>query len=298
MVNAVSARRLTTIVAADVAGYSRLTAADEEGTLDALRAHRAELIDPKIVEFDGRIANTAGDSLLIEFASVVNAVRAALEIQAGMAARNADIPPERRIEFRVGINVGDVVAEGEDLLGDGVNVAARLEAMAELGGITLSGTAYDQVRDRIDVTFEDLGEVEVKNLPRPVRAYRVAVEGTAKPPRRRSGNTTRRYAAACVVLLVVVAGAAAWWWTMRPEFTPADPNAMAHALPAKPSIAVLPFDNLSKDPEQDVFSDGITDDIITDLSKISGIFVTARQSTKAYKEAPGTTRRIAEDLED
>ena len=283
-------------MAADVAGYSRLTAADEEGTLDALRAHRAELIDPKIAEYDGRIANTAGDSLLIEFGSVVNALRAVLDIQAGMTARNADVPPERRIEFRVGINVGDVMAEGTDLLGDGVNVAARLEALAEPGGITLSGTAYDQVRDRVEINFEDLGEVKVKNLPRQVRAYRVAAEGAAMPFSRRPGNTRRLYAAAGIAMLVGVAGAAAWWWTMRPEFTPADPNAMAHALPSKPSIAVLPFDNLSEDPGQEVFSYGITDDIITDLSKISGIFVTARHSTKAYKEKPATTRRIAEDL--
>ena len=298
MANATPTRRLTTIVAADVAGYSRLTAADEEGTLGALRAHRAELIDPKIAEYDGRIANTAGDSLLIEFASVVNALRAMLDIQAGMATRNADVPPERRIEFRVGINVGDVMAEGADLLGDGVNVAARLEALAEPGGITLSGTAYDQVRDRGEVNFEDLGEVEVKNLPRPIRVYRVAVEGAAKPPSRRSGNTTRLYAAAGIAMLVAIATSAGlWWWQPWTErVDAARPERFAHALPDRPSIAIMPFANRSNDPRQDYFADGFTEDLITNVAQSKDLFVIARNSAFTYKGRAVQIRQIAEEL--
>ncbi|MDF2235096.1 adenylate/guanylate cyclase domain-containing protein [Albimonas sp. CAU 1670] len=181
-----SVRRLTTIVAADAAGYSRLVRADEDGTLAALQAHRAELIDPQIAAHGGRIVNTAGDGLLLEFPSVVDALRFALTVQRGMRARNAGMPQDRRIEFRIGVNVGDVASVGDDLLGDGVNVAARIEALADPGGVCLSRTARDQVRDRKEFALEDLGELEVKNIERPVRVFRLKVDGTGaepKPPR-------------------------------------------------------------------------------------------------------------------
>jgi adenylate cyclase len=297
MANAAPTRRLTTIVAADVAGYSRLTAADEEGTLGALRAHRAGLIDPKIAEYGGRIANTAGDSLLIEFGSVVNALRAVLEIQAGVTARNTAVPRERRIEFRVGINVGDVVAEGEDLLGDGVNVAARLEALAKPGGITLSATAHDQVRDRVEVNFEDLGEVEVKNLPRPVRIFRVLTDGETAPDPRRSGVRRRVAVTVAALLVAIAASAGLWWWQPWIErVDAARPDRFGHALPDRPSIAIMPFANLSNDQRQDYFADGFTEDLITNVAQSKDLFVIARNSTFTYKGRAVRIRQIAEEL--
>ncbi len=287
-------RRLAAIVPADVAGYSRLTAADEEGTLAALRAHRAELTDPKIAEHGGRIANTAGDSLLIEFPSVVEALRCALEIQAGMAGRNAEITAERRIEFRVGINLGDVVEQAGDLLGDGVNIAARLEGLAEPGGICLSDDAYRQVRDRVEVGFEDLGEVEVKNLARPVHVYRVLGEGAPRPaPRtRRRPNHWRR--GLHLMLAVMVAILLSWWepWATRVE--PVDPAKLAFALPNKPSIAVLPFDNLTGDANQEYLADSLSENIIATLARSPDLVVIARNSTFTYKNKPVLVREVAE----
>jgi adenylate cyclase len=208
-------RRLTAILAADVAGYSRLMGEDEENTLAALKAIRRELIDPRIVEHRGRIVKTTGDGLLVEFASVVDAVRCAVDVQREMAERKADVPAEKRIEFRVGINLGDIIIDEDDIFGDGVNVAARLEAMAEPGGICGSRVVRDQVRDKLDFGFEDLGEQQVKNIARPVRVHRVRI--TAPAPQ------------------------------LRP----------ALVLPEKPSLAVLPFQNMSGDPEQEYFADGM-----------------------------------------
>ena len=173
----ISGRKLTTLLAADVAEYSRLTSQDEEGTIAALRKHRTELIDPLLERYNGRIANTAGDSFLIEFPSVVDAFRCAMDVQAGMAERSAELPPDERIQFRIGINVGDVLMDGDDLLGDGVNVAARLEAMAQPGGICISGSAREQIHHLMDVQLHDLGEIRVKNIKRPVRAFQVALDG-------------------------------------------------------------------------------------------------------------------------
>jgi TolB-like protein len=239
-------RRLAAILAADVVGYARLVRADEAGTLARLKALRAELVDPVFAKHEGRIVKLMGDGILAEFASVVDAVAAAMEIQHAMAARNLDDPEEDRIAFRVGVNLGDVVIDGDDIQGDGVNVAARLEGLAEPGGICVSGNVYEEVRDRIDAAFADLGEREVKNIDRPVRVWRWSAAPTA--------STTE---------------------------SPNDTDTLA--LPEKPSIAVLPFDNMSGDPEQEYFADGITEDLITALSKIRWFFVIARNSTFRYK---------------
>src|SRR6516165_5541955 len=230
-------RRLAAILAADVAGYSRLMGADEEGTLAALKAIRGELSDPKVNEHRGRIVKTTGDGLLIEFASVVDAVRCAVELQAGMAERNVAVPEEKRIEFRIGINLGDIILD-DDIYGDGVNIAARLEALAEPGGICVSRVVHDQVRDKLDLAFEDLGEQQVKNIARPVHVWRLRLGA-------------KQTAAASAPL----------------------------ALPDKPSIAVLPFQNLSGDPEQEYFADGMVEEITTALSRIRWLFVIARNST-------------------
>jgi len=240
-------RRLAAILVSDVVGYSRLIRADEEGTIAALKALRADLIDPKIAEHHGRIVKLMGDGMLAEFPSVVDAVRAAVETQRALADHNADQPDERRIEFRVGINLGDVVIDGDDIQGDGVNIAARLEGLSDPGGLCVSGKVYEEVRDRTDLAFEDLGDQEVKNIDRPVRVWRWVPDGG--PP-----NAAGR------------------------------PRATQLALPDKPSIVVLPFNNMSRDPEQEYFSDGITEDIITDLSKVSGLFVIARNSAFVYKD--------------
>jgi TolB-like protein len=246
-------RRLAAILAADVAGYSRLMGADEEGTLAALKAIRRELGDPKVKEHRGRIVKTTGDGLLIEFASVVDAVRCAVEVQQGMTERNTEVPEEKRIEFRIGINLGDIIRDGRDIFGDGVNVAARLEALAEPGGICVSRVVYDQVRDKLDVAFEDLGEQQVKNIARPVHVWRVRL-GTK--------------------------------------------SAISAPLPLhdKPSIAVLPFANMSGDPEQEYFVDGMVDEIITALSRIRWLFVIARNSSFTYKGRSVDVKQVGREL--
>jgi adenylate cyclase len=284
-------------VAADIAGFSRLIGEDEEGTLRALRAHRQELIDRSIEAHGGRIANTAGDSLLLEFPSVVDAIRCVLEVQRGMAKRNESVPPDRRIEFRSGINLGDVIAEGDDLLGDGVNVAARLQELSDPGGMIISNAAYEQIRDRLDIAFEDMGEVAVKNIARPVRAFRIEADRPATPAKRgwlqRSTDISHLalgYAVITIFALAIGAGVIIW---QRPwQFTP-DTEMV---LPDKPSIAVLPFVNLSADPKQEYFADGITDDLITDLSKVSGLFVIARNSVFAYKGKFVRVQDVAREL--
>ncbi len=252
-------RRLAAILSADVVGYSRLIRADEEGTIAALKALRTDLIDPKIAEHHGRIVKLMGDGMLAEFASVVDAVRAAVETQQAVTEHNSGLPDDKRIKFRVGINLGDVVIDGDDIQGDGVNVAARLEGLAKPGGLCISGSVHEQVRDRIDLPFEDLGEQKVKNIDRPVRVWQWIAD----------------------------AGLAASVSEKMDEPLP---------LPDKPSIAVLPFTNISGDPEQEYFSDGITEDIITDLSKVSGLFVIARYSSFAYKNQNPDIRQLCHDL--
>ena len=251
-------RRLAAILAADVAGYSRLMGADEEGTLEALKAIRRELAYPKIKEHRGRIVKTTGDGLLIEFSSVVDAVRCAVQVQEAMAERNAGVPEARRIEFRIGINLGDVIVEGDDLYGDGVNIAARIEALADPGGVFVSNTVHEHVRDRLPLGFEDLGEQQVKNIARPVRVYRV-----------------RNPAAA---------------------MSPSGPSSPVLPLPDKPSIAVLPFANMSGDPEQEYFADGMVEEIITALSRIRWLFVIARNSSFTYKGRAVDMKLVSREL--
>jgi TolB-like protein/class 3 adenylate cyclase/Flp pilus assembly protein TadD len=252
-------RRLTAILAADVAGYSRLMGADEEGTHDRLQAHLRELVNPKIAQHRGRIVKNTGDGFLAEFASVVDGVRCATEIQRGMIDREPEVPEERRIRFRIGINLGDVIAEGDDIFGDGVNVAARLEALAEPGGVLISNTVYEHVRDRLPFVFEDLGEQQVKNIARPVRVYRVGDHAAL---------------------------------TAEPVLAP--PQQLP--LPDKPSIAVLPFANMSGDPEQEYFADGMVEEIITALSRIRWLFVIARNSTFIYKGRSVDVKQVGREL--
>ena len=253
-------RRLTAILAADVAGYSRLMGMDEEGTLAALKEVRREVTDPTIKDHRGRIVQTAGDSLLVEFSSVVDAMRCAIEIQREMARRNAGLAKERRTEFRIGINLGDIIVDQNDIFGDGVNLAARLETLADPGGICVSRVVRDQVRDKLAVSFEDMGEQQVKNISRPVRAYRALLATGARP----GAPPTRTEAS-------------------RP-------------LADRPAIAVLPFNNVTGDPEQGYFVDGITEDIITALSKWRWFLVIARNSTFAYQGKSIDLKRVREDL--
>ena len=247
-------RRLAAIVSADVAGYSRLMGRDESATLSALKAHRRELIDPKIAEHDGRIVKTTGDGLLLEFFSVVDAVRCTVEIQRGMAERNVAVPHDERIEFRVGIHIGDVIIEDGDILGDGVNIAARIEGVAPPGGISISDDAYRQVRGKLDTDVQDAGEYRLKNIARPVRIYQLQLSG----------------------------GAVA--------------EAPPLQIPSKPSIAVLPFQNMSGDPEQDYFCDGMVEDIITGLSRIKWLFVIARNSSFVYKGRAIDVKQVGREL--
>ena len=288
-------RKLIAILAADVAGYSRLMELDEAGTLAALKAHRQELIDPKIAEHHGRLFKLMGDGALVEFASVVDAVACAVAIQHGMAARNEEVPEDRRIVFRIGVHLGDVMVEGDDLYGDGVNVAARLEGLAAPGGICISQQAYDQVETKLDLAYQDLGEQQVKNIARPVRAYWVRPAGTA-PPARRGLSAIRMLGAGSVALLIVAGVTLGWWQPWKPEVEPASVERTAVPLPDKLSIAVLPFDNMSGDPEQEYFADGMTEDLITDLAKISGLLVIARNSTFAYKGQSLDVREVAREL--
>ncbi len=269
---------------------------------------RADLIDPKIAEPHGRIVKLMGDGMLAEFASVVEAVRAAAEVQRAVAERNAGLPEDERIEFRVGVNLGDVVIDGDDIQGDGVNVAARLEGLAEPGGICISGSVHEQVRDRLDLPFEDLGEHQVKNIDRPVRVYRVLPAGQAAPVKLPAGAWRRALWPAIIaggVVLAIFVGLGLWFW-LPLEPTGESTLSEAPVLPVeteplapntdKPSIAVLPFANLSTDPEQAYFADGMAEDIITDLAKISGLFVAARNSSFAYKGKQIDLRVVAREL--
>jgi class 3 adenylate cyclase/TolB-like protein len=254
-------RQLVAILATDVAGYSRLVGADEEGTHAQLRACRQELIEPCIAAHQGSVVKTTGDGMLVRFASPGEATRCAAEIQQGMTERNAGLPDNKRLQFRIGINLGDVIVEDGDIFGNGVNVAARLEALAEPGGICISRSVRDQVRDRVSFAFEDMGEQQVKNIARPLHVYRVCKNPSAQP-----------------------------------TVEPSPPAGSALALPDKPSIAVLPFTNMSGDPEQEYFADGMVEEIITALSQIRWLFVIARNSTFTYKGRAVDVKQVGREL--
>ena len=253
MAEAHAERRLAAILAADVAGYSRLMGADEEGTLARLNAHRREFLEPKIAEHRGRIVKRTGDGVLLEFGSVVDAARCGIEIQHGMHERNTSVPSDQRIEFRIGIHIGDVIIEDDDIFGDGVNIAARLEGIAQPSGICISDDVHRHVRGKLDADFQDLGERELKNIAWPVRVFQLTLAGDAK-------------------------------------------KAPALALPEKPSVAVLPFQNMSGDPEQEYFADGVVDDIITGLSRVKWLFVIARNSTFTYKGRAVDVKQVGREL--
>jgi adenylate cyclase len=247
-------RKLTAILAADVAGYSRLMGADEAGTLAQLKAHRRELIDPKIAEHRGRVVKTTGDGILIEFPSVVEAVSCAVEVQHAMVDRNANVPGDKRITFRVGVNLGDIIIDGDDIYGDGVNIAARLEAIAEPGTVCVSASAWEHARGKVPFGADDLGEHQLKNIERPVRVFRIASGASATA-------------------------------TRKPL-----------PLPDKPSIAVLPFTNLSGDPEQEYFADGVVEDVITALSRFHWLFVIASNSSFTYKGRAIDVKQVGREL--
>ena len=272
MVKAGIERRLTTILASDVVGYSRLMAADESGTLAQLKSHRKDLIEPMTAEYRGRVVKLMGDGTLMEFGSVVDAVNFAVEMQRAMVKCNAAVPEDRRITYRIGINIGDVIIEGEDIYGDGVNVAARIEGLAEPGGICVARNVYDQVKGKVDAAFEDLGSQHFKNIPEPVPTYKVRLD-TAPPSE-----------------------------TTEPNETPTTDEAQGVegieidlSLPDSPSIAVLPFANMSADPDQEFFSDGIAEDIITALSKINNLLVVARNSTFTYKGQAVDVKQVSRE---
>ncbi|MFZ1427027.1 MAG: adenylate/guanylate cyclase domain-containing protein, partial [Geminicoccaceae bacterium] len=293
-------RRLAAILVADLVGYSRLVERDEAGTLAAIRGLRVEVIDPLLAEHRGRIVKLMGDGAIVEFGSVVDAVACAVAVQRGVGSRQAEVAPEHRLVFRIGVNLGDVVVEGDDLLGDGVNVAARLEQLCEPGGVLISGTAHDHLKGKTALVFEPRGVLRLKNIAEPMCAYRVRMEpGPVREPSRAIGRDVpawRWLAAASLLLLVVAAGSAAWFRPSRPTVEAASIERMAYPLPEKPSIAVLPFKNMSVEPGQDYFVDGLTDDLITDLSKITGLFVIARASVFPFKGQDAKVREVAESL--
>jgi adenylate cyclase len=292
-------RRLRAILAADVAGYSRLTGLDEEGTHARLEDHLHSLVDPKISEHRGRVVKNTGDGLLAEFSSVVEAVRCALDVQHAMAERNADVPPEKRIEFRIGINIGDIILDHGDIFGDGVNVAARLQDVAEPGGICLSEDAHRQVRGKLDVTFEDQGERQLKNVARPVQVFRVALDD-ARPegPIRRAGRrhtwSTRIAAIGIATVMIAGAGGAALYFHL--DRAPVVSQTLSELAKPRFSIVVLPFASLSADPSQDYLSDVIGTELTTGLSRIPGSFVISRSTAFTYRGKPIDVRQIGKDL--
>ena len=304
-------RKIAAILVADVVGYSRLAGADEDRTLARLRALRSDLIDPTIAVHHGRVVKRTGDGILIEFRSVVDAVRCAIEVQNGMAERNAGLPPERRIEFRIGIHLGDVVEESDgDLMGDGVNIAARLEGIAKAGAICLSEDAYRQVSGRLDMEVTDLGQIELKNIERPIRVYslQVGVPAQAKPatelkapekPAELKPRSALLPLIAGIVALIVVAGGA-WYFLAgtrtAPAVAPAPVASNAAPAPAHLSVVVLPFTNLSGDPSQDYFADGITENLTTDLSRIRNSFVIARNTAFTFKGKSIDAKEIGKQL--
>ena len=300
-------RKLTAILSADVKGYSRLMGEDEEWTVRTLDTFKG-VMNNIIPQHRGRVVDSTGDNLLAEFASVVDAVQAAVEIQQVLRAKNSLLPENRRMEFRIGINLGDVIEEGERIFGDGVNIAARLEGLAEAGGICISGSAFEQIENKLPLRYDYLGEHEVKNITRPVRVYRALMDnGVVKEKgamTKAQGKGPRVAVIGLVGALVIIAGAAIWQFALRPTspspppkvVEKADPQKIAYALPDKPSIAVLPFANLSEDKDFEYFSEGLTEEIINGLSKVENVFVIARNSTFTYKGKPVKVQQVAEEM--
>ena len=297
-------RKLAAIFSADVVGYSRLMDDDEEATVQTLNAYR-NLMTKLIQQYRGRVVDTTGDNLLAEFTSAVDAVNCAVEVQRELAEYNTELPYERKMEFRIGVNVGDVIEEGDRIYGDGVNIAARIEGLAEAGGICISGRVYDQVENKLNLNYDFLGEQNVKNIAKPVRVYRVLSHPGAAAYRvvkvKKAVDKIWRNIAICTVAILILAagGVTIWHFFWRPASLRTEIAARQMPvleLPDKPSIAVLPFDNMGGDREQEYFSDGMTDDLITDLSKVSGLFVIARNSVFTYKGKPVKIQQVAQEL--
>lgn len=293
-------RRLSTILVSDVVGYSKLMAVDEQGTFAQLKAIEKELIEPKTEQYHGRVVKLTGDGALMEFASVVDAALFALDVQHALEDRNAEIPEDRRIRFRIGINIGDVIVSQDDIYGDGVNIAARLQQIAEPGTVFVSRYVFNHAKGKADLQFECLGKKHVKNIPEPVEVYKVtpAVSGRHPSTHRpaTTSNLMRQVMLIVGPLLLIVGGSLAWLRPWDAAIDTAVVARMAYPLPERPSIAVLPFANVSGDAEQEYFADGMTDDLITDLSQVSGLFVIARNSVFTYKGKPIRVQQVAEEL--
>ncbi len=289
-------RKLTTILSADVVGYSRLMEDNEEATIQTLNIYRNS-ISNLIEQHRGRVVDMTGDNLMAEFSSVVDAVKCAVETQKEISERNADLQENRRMLFRIGVNLGDIVEEDDRIYGDGVNIAARLEGLAEGGGICISGTTYDQLKNKLELGYQSLGEHSVKNIAAPVRVYKVLMEPEAAGKIIGEKRKTKRWMTVAVAAIILVGLAGGYLYIEQSkQIEAASIKKMAFPLPDKPSIAVLPFDNMSGDPEQEYFSDGMTEEIITALSKVPYLFVIARNSTFSYKGKPVKIRQVAEDL--
>ncbi len=293
-------RRLAAILVADMVGYSRLMEADEHGTIARQKAHLSELIDPTVAEHHGRIVKLMGDGALVEFASVVDAVECAVAIQRAMVERESEVPDDRRIQYRIGINLGDIVIDEGDIFGDGVNIAARLQEIAEPGGVCVSGTGYDQLKQKVDVGYEYLGEKRLKNITEPVRVYRIVTGAASAKPRRHPRNWWATKAAAAVAAaLLVVAGVGSWqagWLADSGVMSLEAAARIRPSLPSGPSIAVMPFANLSDDPAQDYFSDGLTEDVISALGRFSNLTVLANNATRRFKGDVRASAAIGREL--
>jgi len=292
-------RKLSAIFSADVQGYSRLMGDDEQATVKTITEYRKIMTD-LIQVHHGRVVDAKGDNVLAEFSSVVDALQAAVEIQKQVKVRNEDLPENRRMRFRIGVNLGDVIEKADTIYGDGVNIAARLESLADGGGICVSGTAFDQVGKKLPLGYRFMGEQKVKNIEKPVRVYKVLSEPEAAGKvigERRRMKMWQWTAIFSLAVLIAVAGAlSVWEFYVRPDIAPASVEKMAYPLPDKPSIAVLPFDNMSKNPDENYFADGLTEEIITGLAKVPDVFVIARNSTFTYKGKPVKIQQVAEEL--
>jgi adenylate cyclase len=292
-------RKLTAILSADVKGYSRLMGEDDEATVRTITAYR-KIITDVVQKYRGRVVDSPGDNILAEFPSVIDSVSSAVEIQQELKTKNADLPDDRRMEFRIGVNLGDVIHEDERIYGDGVNVAARFEGLADPGGICVSGTVFDQIESKLPLGYEYLGEQSVKNISKPVRIYKALTDpeavGKVIGEQRVAPRRGQRVALSVVTILLLIVGGLLIWRTAFPPVQVASVEKMAFPLPDRPSIAVLPFDNLSGDSEQEYFSDGITEEIISSLSRVPKLFVIARNSTFTYKGKPVKVQQVSEEL--